>query len=59
MVKNLKHGGEKGSVTRSTASLNRKLATSSGPRTLTRPEIELLRQSKREIAERYKSKTKQ
>ena len=52
MEKNSKHGGMPGSVTPSTASLNQKLATSSGPRMLTASEIALLRKSKREIAER-------
>lgn len=50
----LKTGGKSGSVTTSTALLNRKLATLQTPRMLTRSEITLLRQSKREIAARFK-----
>ncbi|MGH8563273.1 MAG: phosphoribosyltransferase [Gammaproteobacteria bacterium] len=45
-------GGKTGSVTPSTALLNQKLGTSPAPRMLTPSEIELLRQSKREIAAR-------
>ena len=44
-------GGEITSVTPSTALLNRKLGTSPAPRMLTRSELELLRQSAREIAQ--------
>lgn len=51
MAKNLKNGGKNGSVTPSTALLNRKLGTSPTPRMLTPSEIELLRRSKQEIAE--------
>lgn len=47
-----KHGGTPGSVTPSTALLNQRLGTSIAPRQLTPSEIELLRKSKREIAER-------
>jgi hypothetical protein len=45
------NGGGNGSVTASTALLNRKLGTSPTPRTLTRSEIALLRHSKRETAQ--------
>ena len=55
MENNSKTGGNSDSVTASTALLNRKLATSSVPRMLTRSEIELLRKSKQEIAARYKA----
>ncbi len=41
----------KGSFTPSTALLNQRLATFSRPRMLTQYEIELLRQSKKEIGE--------
>ena len=51
METNLNHGGRKGSVTPSTALLNQRLATFSKPRMLTQYEIELLRQSKKEIGE--------
>ena len=44
-----------GSVTPSTALLNQKLATSNAPRMLTPSEVTLLRQSKQEIAARYKA----
>jgi len=44
-----------GSVTPSTALLNQKLATSNAPRTLTPSEIELLRLSKQEIAQRVQA----
>ncbi len=47
---NSKPGGKLDSVTPSTALLNQKLATSSGPRMLTESELELLRKSKAEIA---------
>jgi hypothetical protein len=52
MGRSSKTGGETGSVTASTASLNRRLATSSAPRMLTASEIALLRKSMREIAAR-------
>ena len=44
-------GGKITSVTPSTASLNRKLGTSPAPRMLTRSELDLLRQSAKEIAQ--------
>lgn len=44
-------GGAPVSVTPSTALLNRKLGISPGPRMLTRSEIDLLRQSAKEIAQ--------
>ena len=47
----LRSGGKDTSVTPSTASLNRKLGTSPAPRMLTRSELDLLRQSAREIAQ--------
>lgn len=47
-------GGKQSSVTPSTALLNRKLGISPKSRTLTPSEIELLRQSKREIAEEFR-----
>lgn len=50
----LKTGGKSGSVTASTALLNRKLGTLQRPRMLTESEIVLLQQSKREIAARFK-----
>jgi hypothetical protein len=49
---NSKAGGDKNSVTPSTRLLNQKLGTSPEPRMLTPSEIALLRQSKREIAQR-------
>lgn len=55
MVKTWKPGGSPGSVTASTALLNQKLATSNEPRMLTPSEIELLRQSKQEIAQRVRA----
>lgn len=55
MDKHLKSGGGSGSVTASTALLNQKLATLNGPRMLTPSEIALLRQSKQEIAARYRA----
>ena len=55
MDKPLKLGGDSGSVTASTALLNQKLATLRESRMLTRYEIELLRKSKQEIAERFKA----
>ena len=53
MDKNLKTGGSNASLTASTRLLNQKLGTSPGPRRLTSYEIELLRQSKQEIAKRF------
>jgi hypothetical protein len=59
-MKVTKIGGRPGSVTASTALLNQKLfGTLNAPRMLTPSEIALLRQSKREIAERYKSNQKE
>lgn len=58
MDKPLKLGGDSGSVTASTALLNQKLATLNAPRMLTPSEIALLRQSKQEIAARYRAKHK-
>lgn len=55
MAKHLKIGEKTGSVTASTALLNQKLATLRESRMLTRYEIELLRKSKQEIAERFKA----
>lgn len=55
MDKPLKPGGDNGSVTASTALLNQKLATLNAPRMLTPSEIVLLRQSKQEIAARYRA----
>ncbi|MCD8504225.1 MAG: hypothetical protein LRY56_01800 [Burkholderiaceae bacterium] len=54
MAKNSKCGGKTGSVTPSTAQLNRRLDTLQTPRMLTPFEIELLRESKREMAARFK-----
>ena len=56
MEQDLKHGGKKPSVTPSTALLNQKLGISPAPRMLTPSEIELLRQSKREMAEVYRTR---
>lgn len=56
MEPNSKHGGKKTMVTPSTALLNQKLGISPAPRMLTPSEIELLRQSKREMAEAYKTR---
>ena len=53
MEQNLKTGGLSDSLTASTRLLNQKLGTSPEPRRLTPSEIELLRQSKREIAQRF------
>ena len=53
MEQNLKTGGTSDSLTASTRLLNQKLGTSPAPRRLTPSEIELLRQSKREIAQRF------
>ena len=50
MERNLNIGGKNDSVTPSTRLLNQKLGILSAPRTLTPSEIDLLRQSKREIA---------
>jgi hypothetical protein len=47
----LKTGGSDNSLTPSTRLLNQKLGTSPAPRRLTPSEIELLLQSKRELAE--------
>lgn len=52
MVQILKNGGKSDSLTPSTRLLNQKLGTSPAPRMLTLPEMELLRQSRREIAQR-------
>ena len=54
MAQNFKTGGFNDSITPSTRLLNQKLGTSLTPRTLTPSEIELLRLSKREIAEAVK-----
>jgi hypothetical protein len=51
MEQNLKTGGLLDSLTPSTRLLNQKLGTSPEPRRLTPSEIELLMQSKRELAE--------
>lgn len=56
MELNLQHGGKKTSVTPSTALLNQKLGISPAPRMLTPLEIELLRKSKREMAEAYRTR---
>ncbi|MCK9368156.1 MAG: hypothetical protein M0P72_13570 [Metallibacterium scheffleri] len=56
MEKTWKPGGSPGSVTASTALLNQKHATSNEPRTLTPSEIELLRRSKQEIAQRVQAR---
>ena len=53
MDRNLKAGGSIASLTPSTRLLNQRLGTSPGPRRLTPSEIELLRQSKQEIAQRF------
>jgi hypothetical protein len=53
MEQNLKTGGLSTSLTISTRLLNQKLGTSPEPRRLTPSEIELLRQSKKEIAQRF------
>ncbi len=53
MEQNLKTGGSSISLTPSTRLLNQKLGTSLAPRRLTPSEIELLRQSKQEIAQRF------
>lgn len=51
MDKSLNTGGKSDSVTPSTRLLNQRLGISSAPRMLTPYEIELLQQSKREIAD--------
>ena len=53
METNLKSGGSSTSLTPSTRLLNQKLGTSPEPRRLTPSEIELLRQSKQEMAQRF------
>ncbi len=53
MEQNLKTGGLDDSLTPSTRLLNQKLGTSPELRRLTPFEIELLRQSKQEIAQRF------
>lgn len=50
MAQNSNTGAKSDSVTPSTRLLNQKLGTVSAPRTLLPSEIELLRQSKQEIA---------
>lgn len=55
MEKNLKPGGKEDSVTASTGLLNQKLATLNIHRMLSPSEIDLLRQSEQEIAERHKT----
>ena len=52
MAQILNDGGRSDSLTPSTRLLNQKLGTSPAPRMLTPSEIKLLRQSKREIAQR-------
>ena len=54
MANNSNNGGKSGSVTPSTALLNRKLGTSPTPRMLKPSEIALLRRSKQEISEKHK-----
>ena len=46
-----RNGGRSVSVSPATAALNRKLGTSLAPRMLTQSELDLLRQSAREIAQ--------
>jgi hypothetical protein len=53
MEQTLKTGGSSTSLTASTRLLNQKLGTSPAPRRLTPSEIELLKQSKQEIAQRF------
>ena len=55
MADNSKNGGKAGSVTASTALLNQKLAILQTPRMLTKSEIVLLQNSKREIAARFRN----
>jgi hypothetical protein len=50
---NLKMGESSDALTASTRLLNQKLGTSPAPRRLTSSEIELLRRSKQEIAQRF------
>jgi hypothetical protein len=59
MEQSLKPGGQLDSVTPSTRLLNQKLGISPAPRMLTASEIELLRQSKKEIAEFIRAKLKE
>jgi len=59
MQKISKPGGWIASVTPSTALLNQRLGTLNAPRTLTSSEIELLRKSKQEIAERARNRAAQ
>ena len=56
MEPNSKHGGKKTSIMPSTALLNQKLGISPAPRMLTPSEIELLRRSKQEMAETYRTR---
>ncbi len=58
MDKNLNTGGKSDSVTPSTRLLNQKLGTSPAPRMLTPSEIELLQQSKQEIADYVRSNSR-
>jgi hypothetical protein len=51
MTQNLNTAGKIDSVTPSTRLLNQKLGTSLAPRMLTPSEIDLLRQSKQELAQ--------
>ena len=53
MEQNLKTGGSDDLLTPSTRLLNQKLGISPGPRRLTPSEIELLRRSKQEMAQRF------
>ena len=53
MEQHLKTGGRADSLTPSTRLLNQTLDTSPGPRRLTPSEIELLRRSKQEMAQRF------
>lgn len=55
MDRNSKDGGKTGSVTPSTASLNRRLGTLRAPRMLSAYEIGLLRKSAKEIAARIEA----
>lgn len=56
---NLKTGGRKSSLTPSTALLNPKPGTYLTPRMLTESEVELLRQSKKEIGEVVRKRLKE
>ena len=49
--RSLKAGGASGSVTPSTALLNRRLGTSPAPRMLTPYEVDLLQRSNREVSD--------